>query len=201
MNAGGTQANAQELRNCIVLMVNGRYFRSIKSAADGAPFQRVIALPDDQVERQRFAARKYLEHVALRKIRFGELNRQFLRNHFLPRLASLATSKTNTKERCAIVDEILNASDGRFARVNEDLVNTKANLSFEVFADICLVCGVPTFSFADRADFVDVLLLKRRNAVAHGEETFVGIEDLDQVATRLSRSCACLAMHWRTMFT
>ena len=47
-----------------------------------------------------------------------------------------------------------------------------------------MVCCVPTFSFADRADFVDVLLLKRRNAVAHGEETFVGIEDLDQVATQ-----------------
>lgn len=132
----------------------------------------------------RFAARKYLEHVALRKFRFGELNGQFLRNHFLPRLASLATSKPNIKERCAIVDEILNSSDGRFARVNEDLVNTKANLSFEVFSDICLVCGVPTLSFADKADFVDVLLLKRRNAVAHGEETFVGIGDLDQIATQ-----------------
>jgi len=65
LNAGGTQANAQELRNCIVLMVNGRYFRSIKSAADGAPFQRVIALTDDQAERQRhmeFAVR-FLVHT------------------------------------------------------------------------------------------------------------------------------------------
>lgn len=65
LNAGGTQANAQELRNCIILMVNGRYFRSIKSAAEGAPFQRVIALTDDQVERQRhmeFAVR-FLVHT------------------------------------------------------------------------------------------------------------------------------------------
>jgi hypothetical protein len=32
----------------------------------------------------RFAARKYLEHVALRKFQYGDLNRQFLRNTFSP---------------------------------------------------------------------------------------------------------------------
>lgn len=132
----------------------------------------------------RFAARKYLEHVALRKHRFGELDRQFLRNHFLPRLATLSTSKAGISERCALVDEILNSSDRRFGRVNEDLVNTKANLSFGVFTDICLVCGVSILPFTGKADFIDVLLLKRRNAVAHGEDTFVAVEDLDDIASQ-----------------
>jgi hypothetical protein len=44
--------------------------------------------------------------------------------------------------------------------------------------------NVPVAGFAEKADFVDVLLLKRRNAVAHGEDTFVAIEDLDEVATQ-----------------
>jgi HEPN superfamily RiboL-PSP-like protein len=127
----------------------------------------------------RFAARKYLEHVALRKFPYGDLDRQFLRNYFLPRLAALSTSRTSIAERCALVDTVLDSSGRRFARVNEDLINTKANLSFDVFTDICLVCCVPTQAFADKATFVDVLLLKRRNAIAHGEETFVAIEDLD----------------------
>ena len=35
----------------------------------------------------RFAARKYLEHVALRRFLYSDLDRQFLRNYFLPRLA------------------------------------------------------------------------------------------------------------------
>src|ERR1035437_10326877 len=43
LNAGGTQANAQELRNCIMLMVNGTYFRAVKLAAEQQPFQRVTA--------------------------------------------------------------------------------------------------------------------------------------------------------------
>ena len=74
----------------------------------------------------------------------SELDRQFLRNYFLPRLAALSTNKTSIAERCALVDEILSSSDRRFSRVNEDLINTKANLNFDVFTDICLVCCVPT---------------------------------------------------------
>jgi hypothetical protein len=129
----------------------------------------------------RFAARKYLEHVALRRFQYGDLDRQFLRNFFLPRLAALSVSKTGIAERCALIDEILNSSDYRFSRVNEDLVSTRANLSFDVFSDICIVCCVPTQSFADKATFVDLVLLKRRNAIAHGEDTFVAIDDLDQL--------------------
>lgn len=130
----------------------------------------------------RFAAKKYLEHVALRKFQYSQLDRQFFRNYFLPRLAALSTSKMKIAERCKLVDEILYSSDHRFTRVNDDLINTRANLNFEVFVDICLVCCVPTQPFADKSTFIDVVLLKRRNAIAHGEETFVGMDDMDEVA-------------------
>lgn len=129
----------------------------------------------------RFSARKYLEHVALRRFQYRELDKQFLRNYFLPRLAALSSSKASITDRCALVDEILGASDRRFSQVNDDLINTRANLNFEVFTDIGLVCGVAASHFADKSAFIDVLLLKRRNAIAHGEETMVAIEDLDVI--------------------
>jgi hypothetical protein len=129
----------------------------------------------------RFAARKYLEHVALRKLQYKDLDRQFLRNYFLPRLGALSTTGHSVGQRCSLVDEILDSSDRRFSRANDDLVNTKANLSYAVFLDICLICGVPTVVFGDKGTFVDVFLLKRRNAIAHGEETFVGMEDLEVI--------------------
>jgi hypothetical protein len=132
----------------------------------------------------RFTARKYLEYVSLRKFQYGEINRQFLRNYFLPRLAALSGSKASVAARCDLVDEILGSNERRFSRVNEDLVNTKANLSFEVLTDICLVCSVPTAAFADKREFLDVFLLKRRNSIAHGEDTFVGIEDLDDLTSK-----------------
>ena len=129
----------------------------------------------------RLAARKYLEHVALRKYQYAELDAQFFRNYFLPRLAALSSSRSSISERCALVDEILNSSDRRFSRVNEDLVNTRANLNSEVLADICLVCGLPGDAFSDRSTFVDVILLKRRNSIAHGEETLIGMDELEGI--------------------
>ena len=130
----------------------------------------------------RFSARKYLEHVALRKLQYSNLSRQFFRNYFLPRLAALSTSKGSISDRCDLIDKILNSSTHRFSRVNEDLINTKANLNFDVFADICLVCGIPRDSFADKSDFINVFLIKRRNAIAHGEDTLVAYNDLDDIA-------------------
>lgn len=130
----------------------------------------------------RFSARKYLEHVALRRFQYGELDRQFFRNYFLPRLAAMSNSKVTVANRCYLIDEILGSSDHRFSRVNEDLINTKANLNFEVFTDICLVCGVPVDRFADQSTFIDVVLLKRRNSIAHGEDTLVALDDLDEIA-------------------
>ncbi|GIK97580.1 MAG: hypothetical protein BroJett029_17890 [Alphaproteobacteria bacterium] len=65
LNAGGTQANAQELRNCIMLMVNGDFYRAIKAAAEQESFQTVISVTEDQIERQRhmeFAVR-FLVHT------------------------------------------------------------------------------------------------------------------------------------------
>jgi RiboL-PSP-HEPN len=129
----------------------------------------------------RVAARKYLEHAALRRLQYGALDRQFLRNYLLPRLAALSVSRTSLAERCALVDDVLNASTHRFSRVNDALINTRANLNFDVFADICLICSVPTQLFAGSATFIDVVLLKRRNLIAHGEDTFVTIDDLDEL--------------------
>lgn len=65
LNAGGTQANAQELRNCIILMINGNYFRAVKSAADQQAFRNVISVTEDQAEKQRHMemAVRFLVHV------------------------------------------------------------------------------------------------------------------------------------------
>ena len=65
LNAGGTQANAQELRNCIMLMVNPDYYRAIKAAAKDYSFQSVASLTEEQEKKQRhmeFAVR-FLVHA------------------------------------------------------------------------------------------------------------------------------------------
>jgi hypothetical protein len=132
----------------------------------------------------KFSAMKYMEFIARRKFQYSELNSQFLRNYFLPRLASLSVAKTSLKDRCTLVDEILFSADKRFSKTNVDLINTKANLNYGVLSDICIVCGLDAEDFSDSETFLDVLLLKRRNEIAHGENTFVAVEDLNDIADR-----------------
>ncbi len=53
LNAGGTPANAQELRNCIMLMINGVYFRAVKATAERPAFRAVTSISEEQLEKQR----------------------------------------------------------------------------------------------------------------------------------------------------
>lgn len=67
LNAGGTQANPQELRNCIMLMVNTEYFRAVKTSAEQDAFKRVMSINEEQAERQRHLemATRFLVHVCI----------------------------------------------------------------------------------------------------------------------------------------
>lgn len=65
LNAGGSQANAQELRNCIMLMINAEYFRAVKKSAEQKAFTEIISITPDQAERQRHMelAVRFLVHL------------------------------------------------------------------------------------------------------------------------------------------
>jgi len=132
----------------------------------------------------RHSAKNYLAYIARRKFRFGDLNNQFLKNYFLPRLAALSKSNHSLLAKCDLLDDILNSSPKRYSRCNDDLVNTKSNLNSDVLQEICLVCGVPFATFEEQKTFIDIMLLKRRNAIAHGEDTFVHSSDLDDLAAK-----------------
>lgn len=53
LNAGGTPANTQELRNCVVIMANAEYFRFMKRLADNKEFLAVSGVTPDQLEKQK----------------------------------------------------------------------------------------------------------------------------------------------------
>lgn len=129
----------------------------------------------------KFSARKFMEHIALRKHSYHELDTQFLKNSFIPRVSNMYGRKFNVQEACNLIDDVLNAGSKRYSFFNEDLIDTKANLNFRVFSDICVVCGVNPDKFSRHKAFIDIFLLKRRNEIAHGEETLVDIRDLDKL--------------------
>ncbi|MGO9048935.1 MAG: DUF262 domain-containing protein [Xanthobacteraceae bacterium] len=60
LNAGGTTANAQELRNCIIIMVSAPYGRFVRDLASYQPFLTALATSEDQLER--FLVHTYIDY-------------------------------------------------------------------------------------------------------------------------------------------
>ncbi len=129
----------------------------------------------------RLAAKNYLDFVAYRSLRYAELDPQFLKNYFIPRLANLYGSRKNFGDSCKVVEEILSGSSLHFTKVDETIVSTRSNLNCAVMSDICLVCGVDATPYESRETFIDKLLLERRNAIAHGENAFIDEGQIDAI--------------------
>lgn len=130
----------------------------------------------------KFSAQKYFEFIALRKLSYEKLDSQFYINSFLVRVGALAQSKHGVQVRTNLIRDILESRSGRFSYVHPTLVNTGSNLKFEVFKDICLICGVDIEKFSDKENFIDVILLKRRNSIAHGDSATVAVDEIDHLA-------------------
>ena len=129
----------------------------------------------------KYAAMKYFEYISIRRLPYTALHKQFYANSFLVRIATFVSNKPNIKTRIDFVEEVLSASEQRFSHINPDLINTGFNLKFETLKDICLVCGIDMRHFAAHETFIDVILLKRRNSIAHGDEAVVGFQEIDEL--------------------
>ncbi|WP_424136319.1 MAE_28990/MAE_18760 family HEPN-like nuclease [Roseomonas chloroacetimidivorans] len=128
----------------------------------------------------KFIVEKYFQFITIRKISLHLLERQLHINHFIPRLAAIASSGAGVKQRSALLEDILFGGDYRFARIDKKLIDTRSNLNSQVLEELCLVCGLDySLLFKDHDDFIDRIVLKRRNEIAHGQDTPVGSEEID----------------------
>jgi hypothetical protein len=133
----------------------------------------------------RGCANRYFEFLTLRKSPFSRFERQIYVNSVLSRLDGLHRARSSIEARCALINDILDGIDKRFSRINPDLIDTKSNLNTDVMEDICRICGVDSRYFADHRTFIDVILLRRRNAIAHGQQEFIDIDELDEFVSRV----------------
>ena len=70
--------------------------------------------------------------------------------------------------------------------LNPDLIDTKSNLNTDVIKNICIIREVETAHFENHRTFLNVLVLKRRNAIAHGQQKYIQLNEVDDfVATIL----------------
>lgn len=133
----------------------------------------------------RNCANRYFEHLTLRKRPFSEYERQIYVNSILGRLDSLSQGRVSLEARCRLVNDILDGTGGRFSYLNPDLVDTRSNLNADVIMDICMICGVDSSHFDQNRAFIDIVLLKRRNAIAHGQQEFIQADEVDDLVARV----------------
>jgi hypothetical protein len=143
----------------------------------------------------RTCANKYFEYLALRRLPYAVLERQIYVNSFLARLDALRKSGSGIELRCKLVNDILDGATGRFGFLNPTLIDTKSNLSTDTIKDICVICAVDSAYFESKRPFIDVIVLKRRNAIAHGQQEFIQESDIDP----LVGETLALMMHFRTL--
>ncbi len=133
----------------------------------------------------RTCANRYFEHLTLRKRSFAEYERQIYVNSILSRLDSLHQGRVGLEARCKLVNDILDGTGGRFSYLNPELVDTRSNLNTDVIKDICTICGVDASHFDQNRTFIDLILLKRRNAIAHGQQEFIQVDEIDDLVANI----------------
>ena len=133
----------------------------------------------------RTCANRYFEHLTLRRRPFAEFERQIYVNSVLGRLDALHQGRVGLEARCELVNNILDGTGGRFLYMNPDLVDTRSNLNTDVIKGICTICGVDSSHFDQSRIFIDVILLKRRNAIAHGQQEFIQADEIDGLVANI----------------
>jgi hypothetical protein len=160
--------------------------RASDAAAKPALLRALIAMSYAHWEGYvRTCANRYFEHVALRRKQYSELERQIYVNTFLGRLDALHQGRIGLEARCKLVNDILDGTSGRFGYVNPALIDTRSNLSTDVIKDICIICAVDPSHFEAQRTFIDVLILKRRNAIAHGQQEFIQLDEVDDLVANI----------------
>ena len=133
----------------------------------------------------RACANRYFEYLTIRRKRYTELERQVYVNTFLIRLDALHQSRPSLEARCKLVNDILDSTNGTFRYVHPMLIDTKSNLNTDVLQEICLICSVDPSHFETKRFFIDQLILKRRNAIAHGQQEFIQENEIDELVANI----------------
>lgn len=110
----------------------------------------------------------YLNYVENQGLTYAELHTCFVVFGLKKVLNELAESRKAAGNIAAV--EFLREQLGERAQLKIDrAINTEANLSSQVLANILLSVGIDASPYESRYHLIDERLLKRRNNIAHGE--------------------------------
>lgn len=127
------------------------------------------------------ASQDYLRFVMGQRLSYRELASCFVVFGAKKHLSSIVESRKSTIN-IAAVDFFRRELDERADLTLSNAIDTKSNLSSEVFQNIAVSVGVATAPYDAYYNLIDESLLKRRNGIAHGEYLDLSGDDFRALA-------------------
>lgn len=126
------------------------------------------------------ASEVYLSFIESRGLRFSQLNDNFITFGVKKHIHGLIDSKSHVLNT-EVVNKILNVLDEKARFSFKSAVKTESNLKSDVFSNIAASLGIMTTFYEGYYNFMDDVLLKNRNKIAHGEYILVSIDEFDSM--------------------
>ncbi len=122
------------------------------------------------------AAENYLKFVATKGLKYNELNNCFIALAFKKKLDQFEATN-NASIHTQIIDFIFGELSQRAIIPFENIIKTQSKLNSERLKEILITIGIDYSPYELKNKFIDVKLLKIRNAVAHGERISIDEKD------------------------
>ena len=113
----------------------------------------------------------------MQRLQSKELAPNFLTLSLYSMLNQISQSK-QFRDRLAIVSFFQTELENRNRTLSDEVIETKANLSFQVFENIVHQLGLDFSIFATKENLINYRLVEKRNHIAPGEYVEESLEDI-----------------------
>jgi hypothetical protein len=122
------------------------------------------------------ASKLYLEFIHYQRLTYSQLSKNFIAVG-IRNLLNKGNQSSKIRFHLDVVDFFSNRINQRSNLPYKDGVNTKSNLSSDVFKEIIETLGLDYSEFETKQMLIDELLLKNRNTIAHGEYLLITLDE------------------------
>ncbi|MBZ0184064.1 MAG: hypothetical protein K8F60_16525 [Melioribacteraceae bacterium] len=124
------------------------------------------------------ASELYLTFIKSQKFHYKDLTDNFLAIKFYSLLKSCEESNRIIYHH-QLINSIRNECRERINIPTENVIRTESNLSSEILRNILFTLGLDTNLYELKNQLIDAKLLKIRNEIAHGEETYIELGEYE----------------------
>jgi hypothetical protein len=128
----------------------------------------------------KYGAECYLSFVAMQGLPLSQLDYPFIALCARRKLHDFESSG-KAAQRTELVRYLLGDSSGRARVPYEGIINTQSNLSSEVLREIVQTLGLEYSPYQLKEKLIDVILLKSRNEIAHGQFLRLRLDDFEEL--------------------